>query len=60
MNIELNQMHYQPLGKPSQQHAGRLPYVGQNLWLDGNHPQEMTPIHRWLPSAPQQHVVSPQ
>ncbi|SMQ47459.1 unnamed protein product [Zymoseptoria tritici ST99CH_3D7] len=59
MNIELNQMHYQPLGKPTQ-HTGRLPYVGQNLWLDGNHPQEMTPIHRWLPSAHQQHVISPQ
>jgi hypothetical protein len=59
MNIELNQMHYQPLGKPTQ-HPGRLPYIGQNLWLDGNHPQEMTPIHRWLPSAHQQHVVPPQ
>lgn len=50
-NIELNQMQYQPLGKPTH-HTGRLPYLGQNLWTDGNHPQEMTPIHRW-PNFPQ-------
>lgn len=44
--VELSQMQYQPLGKPVQ-HNGRLPYVAQNLWLDGNQPQEMTPIHQW-------------
>lgn len=61
-NVELNQMHYQPLGKPIQ-HPGRLPYVGQNLWLDGNQPQEMTPIHRWpgFPKgAPQHHAPAQQ
>lgn len=62
-NVELNQMHYQPLGKPVQ-HSGRLPYVAQNMWLDGNHPQEMTPIHRWpgfSRAAPQpQHPVRQQ
>ncbi|KXT12343.1 hypothetical protein AC579_7638 [Pseudocercospora musae] len=51
-NIDLHQMQYQPLGKPTQ-HSGRLPYLGQNLWLDGNHPQEMTPVHQW-PNFPQQ------
>ncbi|KAK4630868.1 hypothetical protein CLAFUW4_03164 [Fulvia fulva] len=45
-NVELNRMQYQPLGKPTQ-HSGRLPYVAQNLWLDGAQPQEMTPIHQW-------------
>lgn len=64
-NVELNQMHYQPLGKPIQ-HAGRLPYVAQNLWLDGNQPQEMTPIHRWpgfpkgAPQHPQHQSAGPQ
>lgn len=60
-NVELNQMHYQPLGKPIQ-HAGRLPYVAQNMWLDGNHPQEMTPIHRWpgFPKGAPQHQSSVQ
>lgn len=57
-NIELNQMQYQPLGKPTH-HTGRLPYIGQNLWTDGNHPQEMTPIHRW-PNFPQQQSLIPQ
>lgn len=52
-NIELKQMQYQPLGKPTQ-HNGRLPYVGQNLWLDGSHPQEMTPVHQWPNFPPQQ------
>lgn len=44
--VELNQMHYQPLGKQQRQ-SGRLPYVAQNIWVDGNHPQEMTPVHQW-------------
>ncbi|USW53495.1 Putative cyclin PHO80 [Septoria linicola] len=54
-NIELNQMQYQPLGKPTH-HTGRLPYVGQNLWIDGSQPQEMTPVHRW-PNFPQQSLA---
>ncbi|PPJ57241.1 hypothetical protein CBER1_02806 [Cercospora berteroae] len=56
-NIELNQMQYQPLGRTTH-HTGRLPYVGQNLWLDGNQPQEMTPVHRW-PNFPQQQSLPP-
>jgi len=54
-NIELNQMHYQPLAKSTQMpQTGRLPYVAQNLWLDGHQPQQMTPIHQWpgFTSAP--------
>jgi hypothetical protein len=39
-------MQYQPLGQPVQ-HTGRLPYLAQNQWLDGTHPQDMTPVHRW-------------
>lgn len=58
-NIELNQMQYQPLGKPTTHHTGRLPYIGQNLYTDGNRPQEMTPIHRW-PNFPQQQPLAPQ
>ncbi|KAK4504842.1 hypothetical protein PRZ48_002805 [Zasmidium cellare] len=60
--VELNRMQYQPLGKPVQ-HSGRLPYVAQNLWLDGNQPQEMTPIHQWpgfQNSQQQSHLVPPQ
>lgn len=50
-NIEYSQMHYQPLGKPFPERlAGRLPYVAQNVWVDGNQ-QPMTPVHQW-PSFP--------
>jgi len=50
-NIEYSQMHYQPLGKPFPERlTGRLPYVAQNVWVDGNQ-QPMTPVHRW-PSFP--------
>lgn len=47
-SVEYNQMHYQPLGKPIQ-HAqpGRLPYVSQNVWLEGNGQQSMTPVFQW-------------
>ena len=60
-HVELNQMQYQPLGKPTQ-HTGRLPYVRQNLWLDGSQPQEMTPIHQWpgfSSSVPQSQHLHP-
>ncbi|KAK5167693.1 uncharacterized protein LTR77_007392 [Saxophila tyrrhenica] len=47
-NVEYNQMHYQPLGKPIQQaQSGRLPYVSQNVWLGGDHQQSMTPVLQW-------------
>lgn len=48
-SIEYEQMHYQPLGKPIQQRqSGRLPYVAQNVWLDGNNQQHsMTPVAQW-------------
>ncbi|KAF2772917.1 hypothetical protein EJ03DRAFT_341196 [Teratosphaeria nubilosa] len=47
-NVEYSQMHYQPLGKPSQQRqSGRLPYVSQNVWVDGNEQHPMTPVHQW-------------
>jgi len=47
--VEQDQMHYQPLGKSIQQRqSGRLPYVSQNVWLDGNnHQQPMTPVSQW-------------
>jgi len=61
-NREQSQMQYQPLGKSIQQrHVGHLPYVSQNVWLDGHGQQPMTPVHQW-PSfmAPhQQHVPLP-
>jgi hypothetical protein len=41
-------MCYQPLGKSVQQpQTGRLPYVAQNVWLDGNQQHAMTPVHQW-------------
>ncbi|GAB7357873.1 hypothetical protein MBLNU230_g0043t1 [Neophaeotheca triangularis] len=47
-NVDYNQMHYQPIGKASQQRqSGRLPYIAQNIWLDGNHQQAMTPVSQW-------------
>lgn len=62
-NLEYNQMHYQPLGKPSQQRqTGHLPYVAQNVWLDGNSQQPMTPVSQWPsfmgPRQQQQHPLS--
>ena len=59
-NIEYNQMHYQPLGKSlQQQHTGRLPYIAQNVWLEGNHQQSMTPVHQWpfMSAKQQQHMI---
>ncbi|TKA61152.1 hypothetical protein B0A55_12026 [Friedmanniomyces simplex] len=62
-DVEQSQMHYYPLGKSVQQRqTGRLPYVAQNVWLDGNRQQQpMTPIHQ-LPSfmAPRPQYVPPQ
>lgn len=47
-NIGFNQMRYQPLGKGNNQHqTGHLPYVAQNVWLNGNQQQAMTPVHQW-------------
>lgn len=48
-NMESNQMYYQPLGKPQQRQTGRLPYVSQNMWLDGDGhlPETMTPVQQW-------------
>lgn len=47
-NIEFNRMRYQPLAKSVQQHqTGHLPYVAQNVWLDGNQQHAMTPVHQW-------------
>lgn len=63
--INQNEMHYQPLGKSVQERqSGRLPYIAQNQWADGNNYHAMTPVHQW-PSflhthqhhlPPQQHV----
>lgn len=62
--IEYNQMHYQPLGKPIQQRqTGRLPYVSQNVWLDGNQQHAMTPVAQWpsfMKPQQQQHPVPQQ
>ncbi|KAK4901108.1 hypothetical protein LTR27_001664 [Elasticomyces elasticus] len=61
-SIEHSEMRYYPLGKAAQ-HAfnGRLPYVAQNVWLDGNQQQPMTPIHQWpsFQAARQQYVAPP-
>lgn len=47
-SIEFNRMRYQPLGKSVQQpQTGHLPYVAQNVWLDGNQQHAMTPVHQW-------------
>jgi len=61
-SIEYNQMHYQPLGKPIQQaQSGRLPYVSQNVWLNGDHQQSMTPVFQWPGFAQgRQHQPIPQ
>jgi len=56
--VELNRMHYQPLGQPTQ-HTGRLPYDRQNVYLHGSQPQDMTPIHAW-PGFPKFHQQQPQ
>ncbi|KAM0700563.1 hypothetical protein Q7P35_012284 [Cladosporium inversicolor] len=47
-NTEFQRMRYQPLGKSVQQpQTGHLPYVAQNVWLDGNQQHAMTPVHQW-------------
>ncbi|KAI7301520.1 hypothetical protein KC315_g16594 [Hortaea werneckii] len=59
-SVDHHQMHYQPLGKPSQQRqTGHLPYVAQNVWLDGNSQQPMTPVSQWpsFTSSGQQSTV---
>ncbi|KAF2723641.1 hypothetical protein K431DRAFT_282737 [Polychaeton citri CBS 116435] len=50
-NLELNRMHYQPLGRPAQLQTGRLPHVPHSLWAQG-----MTPTSQWqgFPSGHQQ------
>jgi hypothetical protein len=47
-STEFQRMRYQPLGKSVQQpQTGHLPYVAQNVWLDGNQQHAMTPVHQW-------------
>ncbi|KAK6439188.1 hypothetical protein LTR95_004607 [Oleoguttula sp. CCFEE 5521] len=47
-SIEFNQMRYQPLSKSNQQdQTGHLPYVAQNVWLNDNTQEAMTPVHQW-------------
>jgi hypothetical protein len=47
-STEFQRMRYQPLGKSAQQpQTGHLPYVAQNVWLDGNQQHAMTPVHQW-------------
>lgn len=53
-STEFQRMRYQPLGKSVQQpQSGHLPYVAQNVWLDGNQQHAMTPVHQW-PGFPSQ------
>jgi hypothetical protein len=62
-SIEYNQMHYQPLGKPiAQRQSGRLPYVAQNVWVDGSQPGAMTPVHHWpsFMNTQQQQLIAQQ
>jgi hypothetical protein len=63
LNVGYDQMHYQPLGKRIEQaQSGRLPYVAQNIWLDGDHQQNMTPVFSWpgFANNPQQNLVAQQ
>lgn len=47
-NVGNEQMHYQPLGRPIQdRQQGRLPYVLQNQWFDGQHQHPVTPTVQW-------------
>ncbi|KAK1086461.1 hypothetical protein LTR48_003531 [Friedmanniomyces endolithicus] len=60
-DVEQSQMQYHPLSKAQQRYTGRLPYVAQNVWLDGSQQQPSTPLHQ-LPSwmtARQQYVPPP-
>ncbi|QIW95294.1 hypothetical protein AMS68_000812 [Peltaster fructicola] len=55
-NIEQSQMHYQPLAKQAQLHSGRLPYIGQNGWLDQT---SLAPLRGPIPPVyPQRHPLS--
>ena len=63
--IEHHQMHYQPLGKSVQQRqTGQLPYVAQNVWLDGSATQTLAPAAQWpgfahLPPSHHQYYLAP-
>lgn len=62
-SIEYNQMYYQPLGKPQQRQVGRLPYISQNMYLDGTFPESMTPVAQWpsfMNTRQQQHLIPQQ
>lgn len=45
-NVDHDQIHYQPLGRPQERQQGRLPYIAQNQWLD-HQPKVTTPVDQW-------------
>lgn len=60
--VTKDHLHYQPIGRPvEERQTGRLPYVAQNQWLDGqNGLKTATPIEQWPcffngPPVPSQH-----
>lgn len=61
-SVEYDQMRYQPLGQPIEhRRTGQLPYVAQNVWLDGNHHKAMTPVDQWpsfANSQQQRHLLN--
>ncbi|KAK4964895.1 hypothetical protein LTR66_012209 [Elasticomyces elasticus] len=61
-NVNLDQMHYQPLGRPAnERRTGPLPYVTQDQWY-GPQSATSTPIHQWPAylHSQQQPVPQPQ
>ncbi|KAI5203115.1 hypothetical protein E4T39_04414 [Aureobasidium subglaciale] len=52
-NVQREQMHYQPLGRPLERQQGRLPYI-ESQWFEGN----PTSTNQWY-SQNQQHQQLP-
>ncbi|KAI5241927.1 hypothetical protein E4T42_07844 [Aureobasidium subglaciale] len=52
-NVQREQMHYQPLGRPQERQQGRLPYI-ESQWFEGN----PTSANQWY-SQNQQHQQLP-
>lgn len=56
--FDREQMHYQPLGRPQERQQGRLPYIHQNQWYDGQQ-QPNSQSNQWANYSMQTHQQHP-
>jgi len=53
-NVQREQMHYQPLGRPQERQQGRLPYI-ESQWFEG----DPSSTNQWYSQAQQQNHLPP-